>query len=66
VNTAGIVNSMNETTPENGPAGRDLLGHAYEPPRITALGTLADLTAGGDVPAPEDVMGGAAGDEGSL
>jgi hypothetical protein len=31
----------------------------YQPPRITALGTLADLTAGGTNPTEDDGFGGA-------
>jgi hypothetical protein len=31
----------------------------YQPPRLTALGTLADLTAGGTNPSEDDGFGGA-------
>ena len=31
----------------------------YQPPRITVLGTLADLTAGGTEPTEDDGFGGA-------
>ncbi len=37
----------------------------YEAPRLERLGTLAQLTLGGDV-GPDDGLGGSAGDEGSL
>lgn len=36
----------------------------YEPPRLERLGTLAELTLGGDT-GPDDGLGGA-GDEGSV
>ncbi len=39
-------------------------GAGYEPPRLTVLGTLADLTAGGDVGEPDG--SGYAGATGSL
>lgn len=45
-------------------AGTDDAAPPYVPPRITRLGTLAELTLGGLI-GPDDGLGGA-GDEGSL
>jgi hypothetical protein len=62
----GIVNPMNEhIKPESGVAAdSEATGVDYDPPRLTTLGTLADLTAGGEI-GPDDMHGGA-GDGGSL
>lgn len=43
----------------------DEVQHGYEPPRLVRLGTLAQLTQGGDTTDQDDAFGGA-GDEGSL
>jgi hypothetical protein len=56
---------MNEhIKPESGVAAdAESAGVDYDPPRLTTLGTLADLTAGG-TQMPDDGMGGS-GDIGS-
>lgn len=56
-------NDSARTTPDA--AGADDAAPPYVPPRITRLGTLAELTLGGTI-GPDDGLGGAAGDEGSL
>lgn len=49
-------------TPQSGPQSNPSAG--YEPPRLTVLGSLADLTAGGSV--GEDDGSGYAGASGFL
>jgi hypothetical protein len=51
-----LVNPPDEAGRERGSLPED-----YEPPRIVALGTLAELTAGGDPNLPDDGFGGAGG-----
>lgn len=54
-----------DTTPGNDEAPDNL--QAYEPPTITDLGTLADLTLGGGGGTSDGVgMGGASGGGGSV
>jgi hypothetical protein len=56
VRGAGIPSAAG---PDQGAGARP--GRHYEPPAVTYLGTLHELTLGGTAPAPSDGYGGAGG-----
>jgi hypothetical protein len=58
------VNKADVEFPGDGADGDDAELRGYQPPVLTRLGTLAELTRGGTI-GPADGLGGA-GDDGSL